>query len=160
MPAGRPKKTLQQRVKDGTYDFKKHGPLPPELASAVVPPRKPEGLSDRAAALWAEVLETRRGCVREADGPALEILCRWWGMYHDELDGLDGVPSNLKGQAFTRLGIATDKLERLMARFGMTPQDRAKVPDGPTAEGPAAPKVATRQPTKLDKAGPPKPGGK
>lgn len=157
MPAGRPRKTLKERLRDGSYDFKKHGPLPPELAGeAPPPPAKPDGLKESGSALWDRVLETRRGGVRQSDGPALELLCHWWGVFHETRAELDGCNAGVKNAVVTRLAIATDKAVNLLAKFGMTPTDRAKVADVPAEKGPASAKVETRRPTALDKKGKPK----
>lgn len=156
MPAGRPRKTVEERFRDGTYEFKKHGPLPPHLMAEVPLPAKPADLPEVGAALWDEVLEARRGGVRRADGPALKLMCVWWAVFHDTRAELAECNAGVKNAVMTRLAIATDKAVTLLSRFGMTPTDRAKVADQPAESGPPKAKVETRKPTKLDKRGKPK----
>lgn len=142
----RPKKPLEQHLVDGTYRPNKHGPLPENLekwrngdGDAPGLPDKPDDLDERAAEMWDRVIETRPGTIWPSDGPLLKVFCVWWSLWEKAATVAGKDPAT---QAFTALGIATDKVEKLAARFGLSPKDRAALPVAD--EGPRKAKVESR----------------
>lgn len=155
---GRPKKSVDQHLKDGTYRQDRHGPVPAPPASDAPPvPRKPAGMTPEAGAVWVELVPLLAGAVRERDVRRLADLCAWWARFDAVTLALDdmSIGSVEYGRALIQLGICEDKVDRLGRGFGLTPESRAKIkPETPA--GPPAAKVPTRPRTKLDGMGPPK----
>lgn len=163
MPRGRPKKSLQEHVRDGTYRPDRHGPLPAKNGgenAAKMPPavKNPEPLPPAAggqAELWAELNRLLSGVVTERDVPILTELCWWWAELRRVQAQLRGMTPGEKGYKDTLIGagICSTNLDRLASRFGLTPADRAKL----RVENPGPPqaKTPTRPKTKLDRQGPP-----
>ncbi len=171
---GRNRKPIERHLLDGTYRADRHGPIPPHLANSrgvIVggtgpietpagfamgdQPAKPASLSAAASAFWDHVVRTRAGVLRASDASTLAILAEWhanWLRTLADLDTATGGPARLK--LTQQLSICSTNFERLGRKFGLTPSDRATVP-APHAGGPEKPRVATRQPTKLDRSGPP-----
>ena len=156
MGRGRPRKTADEHLANGTYRPSRHGPLPaPVEGSAPEPPDMPAGLTADEAAAWGEIVPCVAGRVRRSDVPALVDLCRWWvrlGRMARRLDELEPAAGNYV-QTLTGAGICSTNFDRLASKFGMTPADRAKLRVVDAA--PPAPKVRTRPATKLDQQGKP-----
>jgi phage terminase small subunit len=152
---GRPRKPVEARILDGTYKPSRHGP-PPDAGDEVAPPAKPADLDGDAAVLWDTIVPMLATVARERDAPMLAELCWQWA----ELRRIKAVIAKKKpgakgyNQLLVAAGICTDKFEKIASRFGLTPSDRAKL--GVVQAGPVRAKVATRQPTALDRAGGPK----
>lgn len=151
--AGRPPKPIEEHILAGTYKPSRHGPLAPADLPGP-PPEKPGDLSPVAAECWDRVLAVRAGVVKPSDRDALVVYCEWWSLWVETLAMVREADGGGRAQLMTSLAIATDKLAASFSRFGLSPSDRAKLRIETT--GPAAPKVRSRQPTKLDKAGAPK----
>lgn len=177
---GRPRKSIADHLKDGTYRRDRHGPLPGESADAATvatptrepsslanpptddaiathaPPRKPADLVGDAAAMWDRLVVMLAGVVRERDAATLAEMCRW----HAELRRVQAVLGKMtpgaKGynQLLVAAGICGDKFEKLAGKFGMNPTDRGKLRI--VESGPRVAKVPTRPRTKLDMKGPPR----
>ena len=142
----RNKKPLEQHVIDGTYRPSVHGPLPANLESwrhgdgpAPGLPDKPVDLDATAAEMWDRVIATRQGTIWPSDGPMLKVFCVWWSLW-EKASAKAAI--DLTQQTFTPLGIATDKIEKLAARFGLSPKDRAALPV--VQSGPKKAQVETR----------------
>ncbi len=152
---GRPRKPVVKHVLDGTYRADRHGPLPVD-PDAVPAPVKPADLTGAAGDLWDRIVRLLPGVVRDRDAEQLAEMCRWWARAQRVGAALDKAqPGSLRfGRLTSQAATATGTFDRIAKRFGLTPADRAALTVEPT--GPAKPKVATRPPTKLDKAGPPK----
>jgi len=157
---GRPRKSIDEHLRNGTYRPDRHGPLPVPVSPADAPAEKlvrPPSLTGRAAAVWDELAGLLGGIVRRKDIPALVELCRW--IERSEriaatLDKLKPTEKEFKGLVVVA-GIATDKVAVLTSRFGLSPADRAKI-KAEIAAGPPKPKVPVRPATKLDKQGGPR----
>lgn len=158
MPPGRPPKSLQDHIRDGTYRRDRHGPRPEERAAAQppsVPPLKPEVISASQSELWDQLSELLAGVVSERDAPILLELCWWWSELRRVQVALRAMVPGAKLYKDTLIaaGICSTNLDRLASRFGLTPADRARLK---ADTGPPKAKVPTRPRTKLDAAGPPK----
>jgi hypothetical protein len=83
-------------------------------------------------------------------------LCWWWAELQKIQVQLKVMVPGQKGykDALTSAGVAIDKVDKIGAKFGLTPADRAKL--GVVNAGPPVAKVPVRQKTKLDQQGPPK----
>lgn len=158
MPKGRPRKPTEAHLLAGTYRADRHGPRPGDAEDGISPPAKPADLGGDAAALWDELAALLAGTVRAADALQLAELCRWWATVRRIRTALDKAqPGSLRcSRLMGQISTAAAAADRIASRFGLTPSDRAKL--GVVQVGPAKPKVATRQPTALDRAGPPRPG--
>lgn len=148
----RPKKPVEQHVIDGTYRPCRHGELPDAVqawakgdADSPGEPEKPDGLSEPASKMWDRVLLTRTGTIWPSDAPILAVYCEWWGLWQNALAVAVAKPVT---QNLTALGIVTDKLDKLGAKFGLSPKDRAALPVVDT--GPKKARVETR-PADVDK---------
>lgn len=169
----RPRKSLEDHVRDGTYRADRHGPLPAGFLTArgpvpspavqpadaeltVQPPRKPEDMAEDVAAEWDRLALLLAGVVRDRDADAVSQMA-WWLVELGRVQAVIGrmIPGH-KGykDALIAAGICQDKFDKLATKFGMTPADRAKLR---SEAGPPKAKVPTRPRTKLDAAGPPKP---
>lgn len=176
---GRPRKSLEDHVREGTYRRDRHGPLPGEgesespapairepssladrpgddATATHAPPRKPSDLVGEAAAMWDRLVVMLAGVVRERDAATLAEMCRW----HAELRRVQAVLGKMtpgaKGynQLLVAAGICGDKFEKLAGKFGMNPTDRGKLRI--VESGPRVAKVPTRPRTKFDLQGKPK----
>lgn len=148
---GRKARPVADRLLDGTHRPDRHG-LPPDDGGGVERLERPSSLSGRAAEVWDEYVSLLSGVVRRRDVMVLEELC-WWKAQSEKLRAVaDAADPTDKGhkQLVIQAGIASDKVAKLSALFGLNPTDRAKVPQG---EGPRAAKVPTRPRTKLDAQG-------
>lgn len=153
--AGRPRKSVDEHLANGTYRPSRHGPIPPAAdPTPAEPPRMPKGLPEDVAAKWRELVAVLAGRLKRTDLPMLENLARWMA----EADKLAAARAGMKpgdkgyAQNVTMYGIATDKIAMHSTRFGLSPADRAKL-RAEAAAGPAKPKVATRPRTTLDAQG-------
>ncbi len=143
----RPRKSPEQHKIDGTYRPSLHGPLPDKFQTWMdgggdgppPAPVKPDSLSAEASVMWDFVLETRPGMVWPSDGPILAVYCEWWALWKLVLTLAQGKPS---AKTLTPLGIITDKVDKLGAKFGLSPKDRVALPVVQT--GPKKAKVQSR----------------
>lgn len=140
--AGRPRKTIEQRLAEGSYRPGRHGPISASVAGRGVPV-PPGDLAPGPRAYWDRLCPklTEAGVACETDSEALALLC-WWlhelSLLRAAIDQARerGVP--VRSQEYVAVGIATDKVDKLAGRFGLTPSDRAKLKADPPPP-PAAP---------------------
>jgi len=88
-----------------------------------------------------------RGVAKNADSAALGMLCYWYALWRKRARALDRLPAVTKKlhQTIVQVAIAFDKFEKLAARFGLTPSDRAKLGVGMSGGGRRGGGVATRR---------------
>jgi phage terminase small subunit len=183
MPGGRPRKSLAQHIKDGTYRKDRHGPLPGDGDTAVgvessgkvggkaagattgqsvvsEPVKMPVQATQSAAnqaKLWNELTKLLGETVTDRDAHMLREMCWWWAellKIQEQLGNM--VPGQTRyKETLTAAGVAIDKVTRIGEKFGLTPGDRAKLGVG-ASSGPPVAKVAVKPKTKLDAMGPPK----
>lgn len=142
----RPRKPIEQKIIDGSYRPCKDGPLPESLKDwrsgdgpAPGPPKKPKDLSADASKIWLAVLKSIPGRVWPSDSMMLAIYCEWCALWAKCLLTASASPTT---QNLTALGIITDKIEKLGAKFGLSPKDRAAMPVENT--GPVKAKTPSR----------------
>lgn len=127
MPQAR--RSIADRLLDGSYKPSKHGPLPVSEPAAGEALKLPKALNGRAAKVWKELLPLLRGVVRRRDVPVLCELCRWVARSEsiaEQLDALEVTTPAFKS-LIVAAGIATDKVAKLSALFGLDPANGSKV---------------------------------
>lgn len=128
------------KLHEGTYREDRHGG---SLKVHPGSPRKPVWLDEAAALIWDETiaeLERTPGLLAEVDGAALALYCDARRQYHefDEQIRKDGntiisLTAGLKAHPLlARREAARAAVDRLGAKFGMSPSDRASLKPGPT----------------------------
>ena len=155
--AGRPRKSIDQHLRDGTYRADRHGPIATDQleSQAPPPPAMPGEVVGLAAEFWRRIVGLLGNLIRDRDAPLLAELCWHWAELQrikTEIALVTPGTGNYRDLLIAN-GICTDKFDRIARRFGMTPVDRAKLKV--ESVGPAKPKVATRPPTANDRRGPP-----
>ena len=130
MPGGRPRKPVAAKILAGTFRADRDGP-PSSQVGAGGAPEAPARLSGEALALWGRVVPglAASGVARSCDSEALAMMCEWWGRYRRFSEALDRAldAGESTYQLTLQVGIATTNFDRLAARFGLTPADRAKL---------------------------------
>lgn len=164
MPAHR--KSLEDHVRDGTYRADRHGPLPEGFKASVAaakpivhslpcgPLVKPADLKGEAEKVWNALLPLLGSIATERDAPLLADLCTWWAELGRVRVRLKKVmPGEVEyNRLLIAAGICADKVDKIAARFGLTPADRAKLR---IDTGPAKPKIVTRPRQFKGEDGPP-----
>ena len=121
---GAGRKPLRVHQLHGTYRDDRHGQPSKATSTGGDLPPKPD-LDPIAAAMWDLVTETRAPWLAESDGPALQALCEAWALRCSAHAALrDDATAQEPRVAFTAYQAA---FERLAARFGLTPTDRARM---------------------------------
>lgn len=154
MPRGQ-RKSIEQHVLDGTYRAYRHGPLTADNSPSLTPLTKPANLTPAEGVAWDELVVLLAGVVKPRDSFMLVELCRWVVRANAIAEALASMKVGAKGHAqmLTMSAIATDKVNLLSGRFGLSPSDRAKL--GANDHTPVVAKVKTRPVTKLDARRPP-----
>lgn len=149
---GRPRKPVDLRLLEGSYQPSRHGPLP-EPEETAPKPVKPAGLTGESGKMWDRLLPLLEPVVRERDTPLLVEMCTWWAELKRVRAALKKSGPGAKGyqQLLVSAGICSDKVDKIASRFGMTPSDRAKL--RAEASGPVRAKVPVRPKTALDRLG-------
>lgn len=130
----RPRKPVEQHLRDGTYRPSRHsgGTLPVEI------PAMPPDLSPAAQAAWNTITTglERAGLVANVDGAALRLLCESWETY---LEASDDVRRNGILTPYTNKAGATNQVVNpavkvrseswrqiylMLRQFGLTPSSR------------------------------------
>ena len=160
MGKGRPRKCIEQHLKDGTYRPGRHGPIPEHLKSGYKPaprPAAPKKAEPGEAAIkigassqdfWDFMMRTRGDTIRDSDAATLALMCEYWVQISHCLKDLSKSDSTTRRHHLSALKTATDAFDKLASRFGLTPADRGKVMDEQRVK--VEPKVETRPKTKMD----------
>jgi phage terminase small subunit len=123
--AGRPKKPLKLKLLEGDYREDRHGQPSQAMATATGAPRMPGGLDDVGRELWEHVVSQQKNYLSESDATALAALCQLWSLRSRTLAMANRRPVD-KDIRCSFLGYH-NAAEKLLAKFGMTPSDRAKL---------------------------------
>jgi phage terminase small subunit len=121
MSRGAPKKPRDLRVFEGNPSRR---PLPKE-PKMTGRPKKPQGLCPAGRKLWDDVSRLARVYLKEIDTASLRQMCEIWGLYRQSLAAAKKDPID-KENRIAVLGYSSE-FQRLAARFGLTPCDRAKI---------------------------------
>lgn len=101
---------------------------PEEFSGEIQPPKgkpeMPEGMDDVATEHWRYVIELQAEWVDVIDGPALRVMCETWSLLRTTIDLAKYCPENKEIRCAVNSYV--QQWERLAAKFGMTPADRAK----------------------------------
>jgi phage terminase small subunit len=177
---GRPRKTLEELKKSGSYRPGKHGDRAKENRPSSAPTArvmtddvetpptcsklvKPENLDSVASECWDHVVGQLGSALFRTDEKQLEQLCRWYSRWKACEVALNNAEAG--SVAYSRLikdaAAASAAFDRIARRFGLTPADRDAVP---VPKQPLRP-MMTRPPCRFDPPGeqggkpePPPPG--
>ena len=130
--SGRPRKSYEQHVIDGTFRPDHHGhffrggsglPIKPEYLETPIGTR-----AEIASEHWDAVypLLVDMGITKEIDTSALGALCDWWGEYvwfRDDL-GPDTLAPKVRGGL---MSMAFNTWKGMSTKFGLNPIDRANL---------------------------------
>jgi P27 family predicted phage terminase small subunit len=95
------------------------------MVTATGIPKKPKTLKGTASQLWDTVCQQQKNYLSESDGTALFALCELWALRERAGKVLEKYPTDKDARiAFTNYH---DRAEKLLAKFGMTPSDRARL---------------------------------
>jgi len=128
MTLGRPRKSNDVKILEGTWRKDRHGEIEGALR-ADKRPVMPEGLSDDAQAFWKSQIDRlfETGRMSSEDGQSFQALCQVWSEYKKLqrlLTDMDPLSDEYGG--LLRLYLAALKEYRCgAARFGLSPSDRA-----------------------------------
>lgn len=129
--AGRPPKPVAKHKLEGTFRSDRHGDRGDLLLDLPGSPQMPAGLGDDARELWVRVVTqlTRAKVAVEIDSSQLEAMCRWWARYlENERHACEFAHDIEAGDVYEkRAKRAWDAFDKVAARFGLTPADRAKL---------------------------------
>ena len=129
--AGRPRKPTAKHKLEGTFRPDRHGDRGDLLLDLPGSPQMPGGLNDDARELWLRVVTqlTRAKVAVEIDSSQLEAMCRWWARYlENERHACEFAHDIEAGDVYEkRAKRAWDAFDKVAARFGLTPADRAKL---------------------------------
>lgn len=127
----------------GTYRADRHKGRGDEGNSFGGQPKKPTGLTKEEAKAWKRIVDALpKRVLASCDAMELEVACRWW-VKHDELLQLSRENSHdleVADMLDKRAAKAWGIVDRIFARFGMTPADRVKLrlPKDESSENPLA----------------------
>lgn len=123
--AGRPAKPLKLKLLEGGYREDRDGQPSLAMATATGAPRKPADLDDVGSALWDVVCSQQKSYLSESDATALAALCQLWSLRARTLAMANRRPED-KDIRCSFLGYH-NAAEKLLAKFGLTPSDRARL---------------------------------
>lgn len=125
MPAGRPPKPLKLKLLEGDYREDRHGQPSKAMATADGAPRMPDSLDDVGRELWETICRQQKNYLSESDGTALLALCEIWSLRAKTLAMAQRHPTDKEIRcAFVAYHSSAEKL---LAKFGMSPADRARL---------------------------------
>ena len=142
---GRYKKPIEQLQREGTFRSDRHaGPRP-----AVVKPTAPEGLNEKALAMWKKLspIICEMGIYTAADELALRMLCESYALYVEACDDIDAKGTYITQVNRTGNEYYTDnpsvkargkywrEVVEVCRQFGMTPVSRTGLHVGKPEEG-------------------------
>lgn len=124
--AGRPPKTLDQLNRDGTFRADRHA------ARAAAPkatgrPTCPRSLAGDARKFWNAVVPelVANGTVKRLDTATVQAACETWALYRAAYE--EAVADPLDKLARCAVASYLTLWERLSAKLGLSPTDRARL---------------------------------
>jgi phage terminase small subunit len=123
--AGRPPKPLKIHDLDGTFRADRHARASVAKSTGGNIPPQPKGMDKTAVEMWRYITTTRGDWIAESDGPALQSLCETWSLRCRAQVALSKRPIDKD----TRIAFVAYQQEcvKLLAKFGATPTDRARL---------------------------------
>ena len=130
---GRPPKTVEQHLRDGTYRKDRHGDrLYAEATGAIGEP--PDELSDEAAQIWRATAAALYKTLGEGDRDILAHYCRWCAMARQLMRDAESESNPLdRIKLVNAAAMATKQYASLATKIGATPMDRQRLKGDPTA---------------------------
>ena len=122
MPAPKP---ISAHLAEGTFRADRHCQPSKAAATSGDLPRKPNDLDGIASEHWSHVIEFRGSWLAESDGPVLRALCELWSLRQRTLLLLQENPADKLVR--TSFQSYHDAWQKLACKFGITPQDRARM---------------------------------
>jgi phage terminase small subunit len=123
MPA--PRKPKSEHQLDGTWERAVANAPSAAKATATGLPPMPADLDPIAKGCWELICKTRANWMAISDGLALRHLCELWALRAATFKVLKKNPTDkLARTAFNQYGV---EFSKMAARFGLTPQDRARL---------------------------------
>lgn len=133
MARGRPRKPTSLKILAGTYRKDRDG-APDAEPQPTGAPKKPKDLKGDAGKFWDLIVPqlAELKIATALDAPELARLCQWWALEKKSLDYLETLKADLVGSSEWRrvqlqAGHARNQWDRIAARFGLSPADRAKL---------------------------------
>jgi P27 family predicted phage terminase small subunit len=127
---GRPRKPTELKLLHGTHREDRDGPLGSAVRLEGVP-AMPGHLNDDAKAFWSAVVPglVATRVAAACDAPVLGEMCVWWEVYRRFSDHLQDTGAEEDGalRAMVNAKMAWKEFDRIAARFGLTPSDRARL---------------------------------
>lgn len=131
----RPRKPTESLKTDGTFRKDRHGDRLDASHEFFAIPSSPTNLGKDGKKLWDMVVDELAAAkvVSELDAPALQAMCQWWQRYLDITAAIADmqIEDEEVEQLENRARRAWQSFDKVAARFGMTPSDRAKLVTAP-----------------------------
>src|SRR5262249_52419085 len=130
MPAGRPRQPDNVKKLRGTWRRDRDGGqgVEPAADGEPIPPRHLKG---EALRFWMLIVPdlAQSGIAKARDSAMLAMACEWWARYRRFSKLADRLPDSSKNiyRVTVQVGICWTNCDRILARFGLTPSDRAKM---------------------------------
>ena len=136
--AGRPPKSIEQHLADGTYRKDRHGDrIYDRPLGAIGEP--PDGMTEEAVEIWRVTAEQLYKTLGESDRKMLESYCRWscealnaLRKAEDEYDPSDRL------KWITIAGKASNMANATAGKLGASPLDRQRIKGDPQSGEPDA----------------------
>ena len=145
---GRPRKSLDVKLFEGTYRPDRDGPATDGVCMTGTPER-PAHLKGDGRGLWDQVVPrlVATGVAKAVDSATLTAMCEWWALYRRHMAALEKLPPRLRGDLHEQRlnGMASTSwkaFSQIAATFGLNPSDRAKlrIPAATETPMPVAPR--------------------
>lgn len=141
---GRPPKPHGLHVLQGTFRKHRHGKqMAITQNTSGEPITAPEGMRADAAALFMVLARDLAHILQPSDVFALQALCECWSLYRRCLPILEADPTNKDARLAAVSYI--NQFDRIAARFGLTPSDRARLRIEPPREPDAFEKYLSKK---------------
>lgn len=157
MSRGRPRKTAEEHLANGTYRPSKHGPLPissPSAKASGVTLACPSDLAGTAAEWFRRLASVLTGRLEPSDGPLLAQAARWLSEEDRCRDALPAHDPTTPEHSRALRGAATagQAANQILSKYGLTPAARSKLRNATMSDEPRKAVTPTRPRTALDLA--------
>ena len=131
---GRPAKPRELKILQGTFRPDRDRSL---VSVGGATPEPPDHLAGEALKFWRSVVPglAKMGILCELDAPMLSMMCWWYAEARRFADAAEKADlSDLKAhrRLLVMASLCAGHFDKIAARFGMTPADRARLRIDPT----------------------------